>query len=135
MNILQNIPPHRINNSYHCYVSAFYILKANAVQKEIGVENYSNGITPDEVKFNPEYRENMQKVRIALESAKSCIPKAKELKKIIREFHKLYDMGQRIKILKNFNDVERQLIIEYDSVVSFDVYCNTLKASFENLEL
>lgn len=133
-NIYNTIPKHRIITSYYEYVAIFWLTKASNVQKEIGIESYKNGLTPDVVKFNDEYRLYYKKAVCANKCAKMHVPNAKELRTIIKEYHKRFDMGQRIKINSVIGDCHTKLM-KLDYIVDKDHYHNTLSKHFEEFKL
>lgn len=134
--VLETIPTFRIINGYYKYVATFYLNAANTIQRQIGVENLPNGLTPDIVKFNPEYRQNIHKMNAVNKIAKKNIPAAKELRKIIREYHNLYNTGQRIKIMNHIDGVIDTLIsLSKDEILPYSFYETAIKEAFKNFEV
>lgn len=132
--VYNTIPEHRIITSYYSYVSSYWLKKATSVQKRIGVANYPNGLTPDVVKFDPDYRTYYLKAKEASEIAKLHVPKAAKLKNIVAKYHKLYDMGQRIKI-NNHIAVVNDSLLQIDCVIDLSEYVEILKDNFENFKI
>lgn len=134
--LLETLPKHYIKTGYFTYVATFYLNAANAIQREIGVKDLPNGLTPDIVKLNPEYRENIRKMKAAHESAKKYIPAAKELRKIIGEYHKIYDMGQRIKINGQFGSAINDLLARTQGeILPYSEYEIAIQKAFENFQV
>lgn len=134
MNI-NTIPEHHVINNYYSYIMSYWFKAANKIQKEIGVEDLPNGLTPDVVRANSDYRMCMSNVNVARLQATRSIPCAKKLKIIHSEYSKLYDMGQRIKISKMFKLVENNLLDSHESIASFREYMIKVNESFMNFEV
>lgn len=133
MNI-NTIPKHHIHSAYYSYLASYFHSKANAIQREIGVETPVGGLTPDIVKFNPDYRKQILQMNSCYKFAKSVIPKAKELKIITREYHKLYDTGQRSQIRKLIESVGNEFI-QKDEIVNLESFENVVVELLSNKEV
>lgn len=129
---LQN---HHINTSYYTYIIRYWLNKANKIQKDMGIESYANGLTPDVVRNNPEYRLCISKMDQAKVFARKEVPTAKLLKPIHREYNKRYDMGQRIQINKRFGEVHTHLLSSFQNIVTFEQYNQTITEYFSKFEV
>lgn len=132
---ISTLKKHQIITNYYSYIGTYWLNKANKIQKNMDVESYNNGMTPDVVRNNPDYKLCMSKVDQAKSFARKEVPNAKELKNIHREYSKLYDMGQRIQINKRFGEAHTYLFSIHSNIVSYEQYKQTIEQYFSDFEV